>query len=276
MNTLFRKVYFLAGVVMAANMFVVNEVRASDMMDTYDLEKKLKEIPTEEQNNSDSPGKNTSLLKNVLNFVLTYENYINFIGGLVSSGFINNYFKWWDYNPGGYLNPRIGCLGLRSKRFLYDVVQFEFNFNLGRGALWTILLLLNTSSMLNTVKGKNKATITEAKMPSLATPQEQNFHRFRIVDRFRIVARSIEGFISIPLAIHIQGFDISIALDSILFGLVVNIWLFPRLSSPFVYKNYIVSGNHDETNDVFPRPSFSGDYNEIKDIKEKPVKIYNN
>jgi hypothetical protein len=36
MNTLFRKGYLLAGVVMAANMFVVNEVRA---MKTNDNEK---------------------------------------------------------------------------------------------------------------------------------------------------------------------------------------------------------------------------------------------
>ena len=113
--------------------------------------------------------------------------------------------------------------------------------------------------MLNTAKDNNKIVFPDTETPPTMP----------IV--FRTVARSIEGFISIPLAIHIQGFDISIALDSILFGLVVNIWLFPQLSRPFVY-------DYDETDDVYSNPSLSGDYNGINNIKGegKPVKIYNN
>ena len=93
-NTLFKKGYLLAGVMIAANMFIGNEVKAMNQEEGDDF--KIKDL---NQDSSINTGKKTSPLG--LKFVLTYENYINFIGGLVFSGF-NNYFKWWNYDAGGY------------------------------------------------------------------------------------------------------------------------------------------------------------------------------
>ena len=55
MNTLFGKVYLLAGVMMAANMFVVNEVRATD--ETHE-KKKLNEEERKKKKENNNNKKN--------------------------------------------------------------------------------------------------------------------------------------------------------------------------------------------------------------------------
>jgi len=202
MNTLFRKGYLLAGVMMAANMFVVNEVKAMEEGNTgnpfsSELQRNANSGSELNNNSTNTEGyRRTNKTKSgnldvtdedqyapsILDRLLFRENIINFFGGLVFSG-ANNYFKWWDYNPGIYFN--LGCLGWRTKKF-FDIVQLDFNLNLGRGALWTTFFWLKYPTM----------------------------------PKIRIIVRLIVEFISIPLAIHIHGFDISIALDSILFTVV--------------------------------------------------------
>ena len=117
-NTLFRKGYLLAGVVMAANMLVVNEA-----------------IAMKEENKENEKSTFPQVLDKASGFVLSWENAINLTGGVVLSG-INNYLKWWDYNPGKY--SRLGCLGWRSGRHIKDIFQIGINLNLGRGILWLI------------------------------------------------------------------------------------------------------------------------------------------
>jgi len=231
MNTLFRKGYLLAGVMMAANMFVVNEVKAMEEGNTgnpfsSELQRNpnsgselnnnstntegYKRINTTESENLDVTDEDQyapSILDRLLYRLLFRENIINFIGGVVFSGF-NNYLKLWDYNPGGYW--KIGCLGWRSGRLIKDIFQFDINLNLGRGVLWTTFFWLNYPTM----------------------------------PKIRIIARLIVEFISIPLAIHIHGFDISIALDSILFGLVVN-----RYNLSYLLSSLIVKDNNEIKDD---------------------------
>ena len=150
-----------------------------------------------------------SPLKSLLFLVLTYENYINLIEEAVFSG-LNNYFKWLDYNPGWYW--QFGCLGWRSKRFLYGVLQFEFNFNLGRGAFWTIIGII--VDIIFNVQAKTTVAMyvaTKAKSDGLI-PEAAYF----FVTLF-------QGLISTPLTVHIAKFDfhISFSIDSLL-------WKFAR------------------------------------------------
>ena len=212
-NTLIREGYLLAGVLMAANMFVGNEMRASDTLPTEndfknnkelnindsnpDLKningKKTEKIETGAQKNGDVPG--TIIFVKVL----SHENIINLFGGLAFSC-VNNYFKWWDYNPGVY--RQFGCLGWKSKRFLYGVLQFEVNFNLGRGALWSIPNIVT----LIRIKTSEKSESEESKKDG----------NFSLICFFFISI--LRGFTSMPFTFHISkfNFSISISIDSII------------------------------------------------------------
>ena len=210
MNTLFRKGYLLAGVMMAANMFVVNEIKAMEAptKEENDPEKnkelntkidsslkitninEIEKIGTETQKKNDVPG------TNIFEKVLSYENIINLFGGLAFSC-VNNYFKWWDYNPCWY--GQFGCFGWKSKRFLYDVVQFEFNFNLGRGALWSFIHIMNR------IKTSGESEKDDS-FPWIS---------FFLKDILR-------GFTSMPLTFHISNFSISLSLDSIIWWGIID------------------------------------------------------
>ena len=198
MNTLFRKGYLLAGVVMAANMFVVNEVRA---MKTNDNEKGKKVDLINKKKKGKKKGKKSGE-QGFFDKVLYYEHTINLIGGTVSS-VANNYFKLWDYNPGWY--RQFGCLGWKSKRFLYGVLQFEVNFNLGRGAFWAIPNIIKLIMIKTSKEGKKNGNFS--------------WTLFFFSDILR-------GFTSMPLTFHISkfNFSISISLDSIIWwGIIDNI-----------------------------------------------------
>ena len=221
LNTLFKKGYLLAGVVMAANMFIVNEIKASsnpvktednpkekELLDTKDPEFSIGEQNEQEEKPNkegeiDTDEKKTGASKtwsvqNILDKVLSHENIINLFGGLAFSC-VNNYFKWWDYNPGWY--GQFVWFGWKSKRFLYDVVQFEFNFNLGRGALWSFIHIMNREKTSGKVKNNNNSSLTS----------------FFLKDILR-------GFTSMPLTFHISkfNFSISLSLDSIIWWGIID------------------------------------------------------
>ena len=114
-STLIRKGYLFAGVIMAVNMFVVNEVMAMKDISEETKNKNLLENEKEDDNSIPIGSKKmkggeikdgktviskTLSVQGFRNFLLSHENIFNLIGGAVFSGF-NNYFKWWDYNPGG-------------------------------------------------------------------------------------------------------------------------------------------------------------------------------
>ena len=209
MNTLFRKGYLLAVVMMAANIFIVNEMKASNKKDGNEIE-----IIDVDQDSSINTGEKASPLKNGLKFVLTFENYFNFFGTLALS-VANNYTKWWDYNPGWY--GQFGCFGWKSKRFLYDVVQFEFNFNLGRGAFWLIATCFGSYEYIKGTKEPKELTNTAGliMLKILTEINEKNKTSFCV---FYFIFSSLQGFISLHLTLHISNFSISISYDSIIWG----------------------------------------------------------
>ena len=248
-NTLFKKGYLLAGVMMAANVLVVNEVRASNKEDGNEIEI----IDEVDQDSSINTGEKASPLKKGLKFVLTFENYFNFFGTLALS-VANNYFKWWDYNPGGYLNLRIGCLGWRSKSFLNGTSQFEITLNLGKGAFWMIATFFGSYRYL-----KGQISITDLKCTaavitaSAITEEWKNGPRGKILFFF---LSSLQGFVSMPLAIHISNFSISISLDSI-------IWELAKLSTIVrvnMGKEHVKKDEMNDENKI--RKSKSSSHNE--------------
>ena len=201
-NTLFRKGYLLAGVIMAANMFVLNDMKAMDENNENNIK-----IYNIEKGDKD---KDALSLNKVLNFVLSWENTINLVGGVVLSG-INNYLKWWDYNPGGY--SRLGCFGWRSGR-LINIFQIGINLNLGRGILW---LIPGTYNFIKACKANNYDFYTRPLYFSclVADRVAKDDLAFRIA---LIGFFLLQGCVSVPLAIHISNFSISISLDSMLWA----------------------------------------------------------
>ena len=209
-NTLFRKGYLLAGVIIAANMFVGNEVRAMIPTNMTAIKNDIKENKYNNDNGEKEGEKKTLSLEGVLNFVLSWENTINLVGGVVSS-VANNYLKWWDYNPGGY--SRLGCFGWRSGR-LINIFQIGINLNLGRGILW---LIPGTYNFIKACKANNYDFYTRPLYFSclVADRVAKDDPAFTIA---LIGFYLLQGFVSVPLAIHISNFSISISLDSMLWA----------------------------------------------------------
>ena len=209
-NTLIRKGYLLAGVIMAANMFVVNEVRAMDNeYQTY--------------NNSTKKDKNKESFfirvpHEILNFIVfRWENASNLIGGLALSG-ANNYFKWWKYDQGKYW--KLGCYGWRTKRFFNDYLQFDININLGRGIL---RLIPGTVLSLYPMRGKESLNCYPLTAFLIAHEIRQhreikNYDKKTWASLFFILV--LQSFISAPLTVHISNLSISISLDSIFWMLI--------------------------------------------------------
>ena len=218
MSTLFRKGYLFAGVIMAANIFVVNEMKAMNSAPSAQTEYQAMspEInqPNTYPNHNDSninqnfqeiniKGENSdaSWTQYVQLFLkkLLSQNGLTLIGGAVFS-VANNYLKWWDYNPGWY--RQFGCVGWRSKRFLNGVLQFEANFNLGRGIGWSIANIICVIRVKRSKKNGESVTIYWG----------------------GFFSNILRGFTSMPLTFHISNFSISVSLDSIIWwGIIDNI-----------------------------------------------------
>ena len=221
MNTLIRKGYLLAGVVMAANMFIVDEVRAMNS----NTEEKEKDDDEENNNNQGNITKekktNAPVAKsesNILDKVLFWENTINLIGGAAFSS-VNNYFRWWDYNAGGY--RKLGCSGWRSGRFLKDYLQFEINLNVGRGILWLVPTIFGSYQYLRRKKDPRDLTATAAVIINAYKKGGEESSDYSLKDIiFFFFLSSVQGFVSVPLAIHISNFSIAISLDSIFWASV--------------------------------------------------------
>ena len=221
-NTLFKKGYLLAGVIMAANIFVGNEMKAMD-------KEKKGETSLEDINNTISPIANI-ISKDITRPILYWENYFNFFGTLALSGF-NNYFKWYDYDAGSYF--KLGCLGWRFKRLLNDIFQFEGNFNLCRGISWGFLgfWFLFVQKCTSARVKKNLSSIVISSLFFLIINNENRQEQLIIVemknqDYIRCIAfflLILQGFVSIPMTFHFSIFSISISLDAILWELV-TIW----------------------------------------------------
>ena len=207
MDTLFREVYLLVGVIMAANIFVVNEVRAMNQQNVNE---------TEEEKKKEAEEKTRS--------ILFRENYFNFFGTLALSGF-NNYFKLWNYDAGIYC--KFVWFGWRSKRFLNDMLQFEVNLNVVRGILWLIpgyLFFVVQDHHSN--KLYTAPSLTIGSLFFLTKNNDRRPVEYTKQSSIKVIAFLLfilQGFISAPLTLHLSIFSIAISLDAILWELVA-IW----------------------------------------------------
>ena len=234
-NTLFKKVYLLAGVVMAANMFVVNEIRATNT-DGPQFETKEKEKTDENQKGPSVPG------TNILDRLLSHENIINLIGEAVFSGF-NNYLKWWDYNPGWY--GQFVWFGWRSKRFLNDMLQFEVNLNVVRGILWLIPGSYNFIKGIRCDKDQNMENYFKPLYVSNLAACCFEDGPIQIIALIGVFL--IQGFVSMPLTFHLFNFSISLSLDSIIWA-GVGKFLEKKIENELKKKHKPQKEKNDENN----------------------------
>ena len=206
-NMLIKKGYLLAGVIMAANMFIVNEVKATDEENNDNI------LNTNEKNKNSSI---SHILDTASEFILLWENTINLAVGFVFSS-VNNYFRWWDYNAGSY--RKLGCFGWRSGRFLKDYLQFEVNLNVGRGILWLIPGAYNFILFCFYTKEALDPLYTACIIGSRILQLIDGEYKKTDLTVFFLVFL-LQGFVSMPLAIHISNFSIAISLDSIFWASV--------------------------------------------------------
>ena len=243
MNTLIREGYLLAVVVIVANMFIWNEVKAmndeektgnlgtaSQVNTSSDLNMNELKKTIEKENEWFEIDKKKKAVRYFFGRLLSWENYVNFFGTLALSCF-NNYFKWYDYDAGSYF--KLGCLGWRFKRLLNGIFQFDGNFNLGRGislgflGFWFLFVQKCNSASVK----KNLSSIVisslffliinnENRQEQLIMAEMKNQDYIRRIAFFLLI---LQGFISAPLTFHFSNFSISISLDAILWELV-TIW----------------------------------------------------
>ena len=253
-NTLFRKGYLLAGVIMAANIFVVNEVRAMEKL----------ENDVENNDNGDfkgekEKGKQGNLgVQEFLNKVLYCENTINLIGGVFFSC-ANNYFKWLDYNPGLYF--KLGCLGWRFRRLIKDIFQFDINLNLGRGGFWLIATFFESYKYIEGRIAPIELTCTAAVIMN-SIMNNSWVLSFVGVNLFFFLS-SFQGFVSVALAIHISNFSISVSLDSIIWGGIGKFLELKLEKRKEEWKKKFLEEIYNQTN-------INSDNEENKDKKENP------
>ena len=218
MNTLFRKGYLLAGVMMATNMFVVNETKAMEQV-------------RRRNNNPINVGESTFIEDNHENaswkqfvrfysaVVLYYENAITFFAMLIASG-LNNYFKYWKYTAGKFRQP--SYFGYRTKRFLNGILQFEVSLNVGKGMPW---LIYGIFGLIDYIKLEEYTIILNSTaglimLKILKAVHRENRASFGV---FYSIISLLQGFVYMPLTFHIFNFSISISLDAILWEFVA-IW----------------------------------------------------
>ena len=206
MNALFKKRYLLAGVVMAANMLVGNEMKATENV------KKEEEDGNRKQKNFFTHDSS----KDTTKYILFRENYVNFFGTLALSGF-NNYLKWWDYNPGTYC--KFVWFGWRSKRFLNDILQFEVNLNVIRGVLWLIpgyLFFFVQRGYSNIYKKLKACSFIISLLFFLVKNNETNKLEVTNESLMKVIAfllLILQVFVSAPLTFHLSKFNFSISIS---------------------------------------------------------------
>ena len=215
-NALFREMYLLTGVLMAANMFVVNEVMAMEQVRRRN-NNPINESTLIEDNDENASWK--EFVRVYLSFLLYYENAGNFLGMLIASG-LNNYFKCWKYAAGKFRQP--GYLGYRTKRFLNGILQFEVSLNVGKGMPWVLPGIFGLIDYIkleeHTIIFNSTAGLIMLKI--LKTVHRNNRASFGV---FYSIIFLLQGFVYMPLTFHIFNFSISISLDAILWELVA-IW----------------------------------------------------
>ena len=260
---------------MTANMFVVNEVKASDANNNDDNTNRYNIMQEGTENNEEKgkEGKNFGV-QVFLDKVLSYENTINLIGGTVSS-VANNYFKLWDYDAGRYF--KLGCRGWRSKRFLNDILQFDINLNCVRCAIWMIATFFESYKYIKGQIAPIELTCTASVI--MNSIMNNSWVRSFVGVNLFFFLSCFQGIVSMPIAIHISNFSISISLDSILWA-GIGKFLEPEVNNDGENKDINAKLNNTigekmiEMEDV--NNEVENNKNKIFQIKNKTTKRANN
>ena len=248
-NTLFSKVYLLAGVMMAANMYIVNEMRATDQMDSE--EKKNQEISIL-NNQENATGENINI-KDVfyigpckyIGFMLQWKNTINFVGGTLFT-FANGLYNFYENKPSFYFDWLFA--GWNSNPFAKGYLQFCPNINLGRGIFWLVMFYTQDNLMhpyyIKIIKFllgkgvKNEKAInyfvqsyffvlfSEYTPFVIGNNLVKNMQKDNRKKNYKFIYLSLillQNFVSVPLLINLTSkFTISIAFDSIMWMVVTH------------------------------------------------------
>ena len=97
------------------------------------------------------------------------------------------------------------------------MLQFEGNFNLGRGFFWLLLGAYNFIKGLTVKEQQERMFYFIHLYVSTLVACCVGNHKF-LAKTAHIVFFLVQGFVSIPLTLHFSKFSISISLDSILWG----------------------------------------------------------
>ena len=254
--TLIRKGYLLAGVVMAANMFVVNEVKAMKDENKKE-EKKDTDSPDLIKDNTEENNVQTEQKIEIENsfyigpckyigFLLQWENTINLVGGALFT-FANGLYNFYEDKPSFYFDGLFA--GWNSIPFARGYLQFCPNINLGRGIFWLVIYYAQTSLMrtfrtiikenlvgkevrenfasffadhyLSCLFGEYTPFFIANKL--VKNMKGNNEKKYKNYDFIKSLLRIVQNFVSVPLIIHLTSrFSISIAFDSIMWMVVTH------------------------------------------------------
>ena len=255
-NTLFRKGYLLAGVLMAANMFVVNEVKASE--DPSEKKKEEEKDTDSQKDNTEEDNVQTEQKIEIENsfyigpckyigFLLQWENTINLVGGALFT-LANGLYNFYENKPSFYFDGLFA--GWNSNPFARGYLQFCPNINLGRGILWLVTYYAQTLLMPlycgNIIKALRTRGVEDKTIKNFVgryffylfneyTPIaiglklkgkmkcDNSEKKYKIFSFFQILLRLLQNFVSLPLIIHLTSeFTISIAFDAIMWMVVTH------------------------------------------------------
>ncbi len=222
-NTLIKKGYLLAGVIMAANIFVINEMRATendkDNLTTQSQPQDISENDKGKENIPVGNGEKKSSEKGFLDKVLSLENTINLVGGALFT-LANSYYKFYENKPGFYFDYYFA--GWNSNPFAKGYLQFCPNINLGRGILWLIPGAYNFIKGINSEEKKTRvAYLRTLHVSYLVANYFKNNHSLCITAFIGVFL--LQGFVSMPLILHLSNFSISISLDSLIWAVIGKI-----------------------------------------------------
>ena len=252
-STLIRKGYLLAGVLMAANMFVVNEVKASE--DPSEKKKEEEKDTDSQKDNTEEDNVQTEQKIEIENsfyigpckyigFLLQWENTINLVGGALFT-FANGLYNFYENKPSFYSDYLFA--GWNSNPFARGYLQFCPNINLGRGIFWLVMYYAQTKLMHTSYKIIKETLVNEKVQEEVASNFAKGYlfylfgeytpfvignklvenmkcaNRFKFYVFIQSLLRLVQNFVSVPLIIHLTSkFTISIAFDAIMWMVVTH------------------------------------------------------
>lgn len=231
-NMVIRKGYLLAEVVMAANMLVVNEMKAmKEETNENNEEKNQNNKQFDEVGDGEKINIDFYFAKcEYIGFLTMWKNTINLVGEALFT-FANGLYNFYDNKPSFYFDYYFA--GWNSNPFAKGYLQFCPNINFGRGIFWLVMGYLTTyllnsycEEIRNGTTNKNARHNVTAYFitfkdytpwaigSKLCNIMQMEGNNLYFIYHF---IRLLQNFVSIPLIINFTSkFTISIAFDSII------------------------------------------------------------